>query len=64
MDMDMSSTTHPHHWLSFSLSNNYNHGLLEALSSSSSGHHHGKETNTFMEYLDHVLISLARHASL
>ncbi|KAM0890117.1 hypothetical protein ACQ4PT_027247 [Festuca glaucescens] len=44
MDMDMSSTTHPHHWLSFSLSNNYNHGLLEALSSSSSGHHlHGVE---------------------
>ncbi|CAM0909017.1 unnamed protein product [Alopecurus aequalis] len=43
MDMDMSSTTHPHHWLSFSLSNNYNHGLLEALSSSSSGHHLGQE---------------------
>uniref|UniRef100_A0ACD6AEA9 Uncharacterized protein n=1 Tax=Avena sativa TaxID=4498 RepID=A0ACD6AEA9_AVESA len=43
MDMDMSSTTHPHHWLSFSLSNNYNHGLLEALSSSSSAHHLGGE---------------------
>ncbi|KAG8075077.1 hypothetical protein GUJ93_ZPchr0006g43737 [Zizania palustris] len=34
MDMDMSSA-YPHHWLSFSLSNNYHHGLLEALSSSS-----------------------------
>ncbi|KAI4969874.1 AP2-like ethylene-responsive transcription factor AIL5 [Hordeum vulgare subsp. vulgare] len=40
MDMDMSSAAHAaHHWLSFSLSNNYHHGLLEALSSSSSGHH-------------------------
>jgi hypothetical protein len=35
MDMDMSSTTYPHHWLSFSLSNNYHHGLLEAFSDSS-----------------------------
>ncbi|KAL6874135.1 hypothetical protein ACP4OV_014217 [Aristida adscensionis] len=34
MDMDMSST-YPHHWLSFSLSNNYHHGLLEAFSTSS-----------------------------
>ncbi|KAL5225550.1 hypothetical protein ABZP36_012189 [Zizania latifolia] len=34
MDMDMSSA-YPHHWLSFSLSNNYHHGLLEALSNSS-----------------------------
>uniref|UniRef100_A0A0D9WST8 AP2/ERF domain-containing protein n=1 Tax=Leersia perrieri TaxID=77586 RepID=A0A0D9WST8_9ORYZ len=35
MDMDMSSA-YPHHWLSFSLSNNnYHHGLLEALSTSS-----------------------------
>lgn len=48
MDMDMSSATHPaHHWLSFSLSNNYHHGLLEALSSSSSAHQiAGKEANT------------------
>ncbi|TKW22020.1 hypothetical protein SEVIR_4G201000v4 [Setaria viridis] len=35
MDMDMSSA-YPHHWLSFSLSNNYHHGLLEAFSNSSS----------------------------
>ncbi|KAF0904197.1 hypothetical protein E2562_032572 [Oryza meyeriana var. granulata] len=34
MDMDMSSA-YPHHWLSFSLSNNYHHGLLEALSTTS-----------------------------
>ena len=34
MDMDMSSA-YPHHWLSFSLSNNYHHGLLEAFSNSS-----------------------------
>uniref|UniRef100_A0A0E0LE82 AP2/ERF domain-containing protein n=1 Tax=Oryza punctata TaxID=4537 RepID=A0A0E0LE82_ORYPU len=34
MDMGMSSA-YPHHWLSFSLSNNYHHGLLEALSTSS-----------------------------
>uniref|UniRef100_A0A0A8YM20 Uncharacterized protein n=1 Tax=Arundo donax TaxID=35708 RepID=A0A0A8YM20_ARUDO len=34
MDMDLSST-YPHHWLSFSLSNNYSHGLLEAFSNSS-----------------------------
>nr|CAB3471054.1 unnamed protein product [Digitaria exilis] len=32
--MDMSSA-YPHHWLSFSLSNNYHHGLLEAFSNSS-----------------------------
>ncbi|KAK3134261.1 hypothetical protein QOZ80_6AG0546970 [Eleusine coracana subsp. coracana] len=37
MDMDMSST-YPHHWLSFSLSNNYQHGLLEAFSNSSAPH--------------------------
>lgn len=54
----MSSATHPaHHWLSFSLSNNYHHGLLEALSSSSSGHQiGGKEANT-PSYFDHVLVS-------
>ncbi|XP_040381169.1 AP2-like ethylene-responsive transcription factor AIL5 [Oryza brachyantha] len=34
MDMDMSSA-YSHHWLSFSLSNNYHHGLLEALSTTS-----------------------------
>ncbi|TVU08399.1 hypothetical protein EJB05_41803, partial [Eragrostis curvula] len=42
MDMDMSST-YPHHWLSFSLSNNYNHGLLEAFSNSSSAPQLGEE---------------------
>ncbi|KAF7098370.1 hypothetical protein CFC21_100117 [Triticum aestivum] len=50
MDMDMSSATHPaHHWLSFSLSNNYHHGLLEALSSSSSGHQIAGEEGTVDE---------------
>lgn len=47
--MDMSSTTHPHHWLSFSLSNNYHHGLLEALSSSSSAHQLGDQEGTVDE---------------
>ncbi|KAG2613420.1 AP2-like ethylene-responsive transcription factor AIL5 [Panicum virgatum] len=42
MDMDMSSA-YPHHWLSFSLSNNYHHGLLEAFSSSSSAPPLGEE---------------------
>ncbi|XP_062234020.1 AP2-like ethylene-responsive transcription factor AIL5 [Phragmites australis] len=42
MDMDMSST-YPHHWLSFSLSNNYHHGLLEAFSNSSSAPPLGEE---------------------
>ncbi|KAG2607677.1 hypothetical protein PVAP13_4NG265600 [Panicum virgatum] len=42
MDMDMSSA-YPHHWLSFSLSNNYRHGLLEAFSNSSSAPPLGEE---------------------
>ncbi|RLM55993.1 AP2-like ethylene-responsive transcription factor AIL5 [Panicum miliaceum] len=42
MDMDMSSA-YPHHWLSFSLSNNYHHGLLEAFSNSSSAPPLGEE---------------------
>ncbi|CAL5039758.1 unnamed protein product [Urochloa decumbens] len=42
MDMDMSSA-YPHHWLSFSLSNNYQHGLLEAFSNSSSAAPLGEE---------------------
>ncbi|XP_062227697.1 AP2-like ethylene-responsive transcription factor AIL5 [Phragmites australis] len=43
MDMDMSST-YPHNWLSFSLSNNYHHGLLEAFSNSSSAPPLGEES--------------------
>ncbi|KAL6603095.1 hypothetical protein ACP70R_043456 [Stipagrostis hirtigluma subsp. patula] len=42
MDMDMSST-YPHHWLSFSLSNNYHHGLLEAFSNTPSAAPLGEE---------------------
>ena len=36
------SSAYPHHWLSFSLSNNYHHGLLEAFSNSSSAPPLGK----------------------
>lgn len=38
------SSAYPHHWLSFSLSNNYHHGLLEAFSNSSSAAPLGKTT--------------------
>ncbi|EER88761.1 hypothetical protein BDA96_10G279400 [Sorghum bicolor] len=48
MDMDMSSA-YPHHWLSFSLSNNYHHGLLEAFSNSSSAAPLGDEQGTVEE---------------
>jgi AP2-like factor, ANT lineage len=42
MDMNLSSTTYPYHSLSFSLSNNYHNGLLEAFSNSSSAPQIGK----------------------
>ncbi|CAD6338814.1 unnamed protein product [Miscanthus lutarioriparius] len=48
MDMDMSSA-YPHHWLSFSLSNNYHHGLLEAFSNSSSATPLGDEQGAVEE---------------
>jgi hypothetical protein len=67
MDMDMSSA-YPHHWLSFSLSNNYHHGLLEAFSNSSSAPPPplGKITICFhgssLRPLVHLILRSYRHA--